>query len=290
MQTSCPVCLEQSVDSLTDQTWDFFGRIYRLALCRSCGSAFTTPLPDDGTLNTLYRNSFDYRWYEDHLAAKLQDSEIRYQEYAPRLGQRVIDFGGGLGYFSQTVRSHGRESVTFDPYVPSGEPQESSWDTVVALHMLEHSNNLDRTCGQIKKLLIPGGRLILAVPNYSGRGYREMGMRWVWAQPPLIHVFHFTAAGLMALLRRHGFGEFEVSYHERWDANLYCDLEHGESFRRRDAAWALRPFNAIPAYRRMVAARNSRRRFAGLEQAMADFDSHSDIYSELEISAILTSK
>jgi SAM-dependent methyltransferase len=212
---------------------------------------------------------------------------MRIEEYGSLLGKRVLDFGGGMGYFSKAAFEVELKSITYDPYVSSSIPTKGHWDCVVALHVLEHSNDLDRTISQIKDFLTPGGRVIFAVPNAAGLGYQKLGMRWVWAQPPLVHIFHFTANGLKALLTRHGFGDLEVSYHERWDANLYCDLEHEKQFRSWDSHWGLRPFKAFQPYRRWIARRNARRRFEGLEQALATYDPRSDAYAELELTGVL---
>jgi SAM-dependent methyltransferase len=279
----CPVCRGGESLPFDEQEWRVDGVSYRLLSCTSCGSIFTFPPPSDSTLENIYRTSFDYRWYQDHYEAKLRDCRIRIQEYGPRLGKRVLDFGGGVGYFSKAASEAGLESITYDPYVNASCSVEKYWDCVVALHVLEHSNNLDRTITQIKSFLTPGGRVIIAVPNGAGLGYQKLGMRWVWAQPPLVHVFHFTASGLKALLARHGFGNLEESYHERWDANLYCDLEQGEQFRKRDADWGRRPFKAFQPYRRWIARRNTQRRFEGLEKALVDYDPHNEAYSELQI-------
>jgi SAM-dependent methyltransferase len=287
MNPICPVCQENICAPLGDKRWLFFEKSYQLTRCGACQSAFTSPLPDDASLQRIYQSSFDFRWYRDHFPAKLKDCRMRLEEYKNLLGQRVLDFGGGVGYFSQVAREAGHTSVTYDPFTASVPAEKGAWDTVVALHVLEHANDLDRMCGQFKELLVPGGRLVLAVPNFSGNGYREQGMQWVWAQPPLIHIFHFTASGIAALLSRHGFSDIQVSYHERWDANLYCDLKHVKRFRKWDAAWGLRPFKFFPPYRRLIAYLNSRRRFRGLTHALRDYDAGSDAYSELQITAVL---
>lgn len=283
----CPVCRIGATQAHGTQTWCIGGQTYRLCECAACGSAFTAPLPNDSALKTIYGSVFDYRWYQDHYDVKLDDCRTRVKEYDFMLGRRVLDFGGGIGYFAQAVAETGRTSMTFDPYVEAKSPERGCWDSVVALHVLEHSNDLDRTMDEIKGFLVPGGRLILAVPNFASLGYRERGMDWVWAQPPLVHIFHLTARGLAALLTRHGFTDIETSFHERWDANLYCDFAHAEEFRQHDALWSLRPLKPFVHWRRWVARRNARLRFAGLEIAMRDFDSQSDIYAELQVSAVL---
>jgi SAM-dependent methyltransferase len=163
-----------------------------------------------------------------------------------------------------------------------------TWDSVVASHVLEHSNEPESTVLNMKRLLRPGGRLILAVPNYAGRGYRELGMNWVWAQPPVIHVFHFTADGLTALLTRCGFKNVGVSFHERWDANTEADINHAERFRQMDGAWRIHQrSNSLRASlkRRLVVYRNSRARFMALKRSWHSLDTSNRELAELQVVA-----
>lgn len=287
MNEVCPVCCLDGCVSYSDAEWAFDGKTYRLMQCPACGCAYTTPMPSDDVLKRLYATSFDYRWYQDHYAAKLRDCEDRVEEYLPVLGKRVLDYGGGLGYFSRAAREKGMGSVTYDPYVGGQVLPEGGWDAVVSLHMLEHSNDLDRTVEHMKSFLAPGGRLILAVPNFEGDGYKTLGMRWVWAQPPLIHIFHFTARGVSTLLERHGFKDVQISYTERWDANNYCDVTRAEWFMRWDRAWGIRPLNRFVLYRTLVAKINALRRFRGLKRALLGYHPSDRRYSELQVVAVL---
>lgn len=284
MDKTCSVCQKKGLSAYGDWKWNVYGIEYRMALCNSCGSAFTTPLPDDALLKKIYGSSFDYRWYKDHYNAKISDCRVRLTEYRSIMGKRVLDFGGGMGYFSELARKDGFESVTYDPYIDSNIP-EGIWDTLVSLHMLEHSNNLDKTIELMKSLLGPGGNIILAVPNFACKGYSEQGMYWVWAQPPFFHIFHFTAVGLKSLLERHGFKDIKISYHERWDANLYTDLKNVNIFRKLDAAWGKKPFNSFVTYRKMIAKGNSYLRFKGLEKALQGYTPENEIFAELQVTA-----
>jgi SAM-dependent methyltransferase len=201
------------------------------------------------------------------------------------LGHNVLDFGGGVGYFSQAAREAGFHSITFDPFSDFNDhPEHRHWDSIVALHVLEHANNLDRICQSFNQILSLGGNLILAVPNFAGRGYRELGMHWVWAQPPLIHIHHFTPQSLISLLTRHGFGKFQVSFHERWDANNFADVDHAARFRRFDSLWSIRGLNKFRPFRSAVAAINTARRFAALAHS---HPLQPEDASEIQISATL---
>lgn len=285
---NCAVCGEAGLQScLPEQTWSWLGRTYRLVRCAACGTARSDPLPDDATLADYYRRYFDYRWYADHYAAKLRDARLRAAEYAPRLpGRRVLDFGGGLGYLSAALRELGFDSLTYDPYANTDDPG-TGWDAVIGLHMLEHGNDPGAVLERMKARLRPGGLLLLAVPNFDAAGYRRFGMAWVWAQPPIVHVFHFTESGLRRLLEKHGFDDVRASYHDRWDANRVADIERRRISAYCDQAWGLRPLNRFGPYRRAMARLNAARRFAALEKALRQDNGPVGERAELEITARL---
>ncbi len=285
MQNICQVCKSASICDDGDMRWNIGGVSYALQKCSACECVFTSPQPADATLAQFYRSGFNYHWYLDYFGAKLLDCQMRMDEYRLVLGRKVLDFGGGLGYFSLVARLQGFDAVTYDPYTTGNEPEKHAWDTVVALHVLEHSNNLDRTVCHIKEFMRPGGRLIVAVPNYRCRGYRQLGMRWVWAQPPMLHIFHFTSGGLRILLERHGLETESVSFHERWDANLLMDLEQVDRTQGLEAEWFSDGVNQYPEKRAKVAWRNSLARFEGFEQARMSQKPGSDEYAELQIIA-----
>jgi 2-polyprenyl-6-hydroxyphenyl methylase/3-demethylubiquinone-9 3-methyltransferase len=283
----CPVCRANGVSAYSTGTWPVWGVEYSLMTCKDCGSHWTDPMPDDSVLSKVYSECFNYQWYQDHYGAKLRDCRERIGEYRPFLGRRVLDFGGGVGYLSAALRKEGYESVTYDPFCRKDDVTVGLWDTVIALHVIEHANDPSRTLEEMKCLLANDGKLLLAVPNAAGKGYRERGMEWVWAQPPLIHTIHFTAAGLTALLEHHGFAVESVSFAERWDANLCTDLERVKFHSRLDQAWSRQPWHNYALYRKGCALISSLLRFRGLRKARQGYDSANADYSELQIVARL---
>lgn len=288
MTDDCPICRQGSSDAYSGQEWAFDSVVYRLVRCSACGSARTSPLPSDQALANVYATTFNYGWYRDHLPGKLTDCRMRLAEYENQglLGARILDFGGGLGYFAQTASQMGYQSIAFDPFVCDSVPAKGAWNTLVAHHVLEHSNDLDRTLAQIKEFLLPGGNVLIAVPNFSGLGYKTLAMRWVWAQPPLLHIYHFSAAGLKALLQRHGFENIQVSCHERWDANYHCDVKHAKLFELIGKSWGMPLLRRLAPYRRLAAAIATALRFRGLRLSIARPATDPAGYSELLIAAV----
>jgi len=285
---ACQACLHPTLTKFGESEWVISGVLYHLEKCANCHTIFTSPVPSDETLNDLYKTSFNYNWYKDHYYAKLCDCRTRVKEYSNLLGNRVLDYGGGLGYFSRAVSEAGRESMTYDPYTTPEFSSDVKWDTIVLLHALEHSNNLDSTLSQIKELLTKGGRVIIAVPNSEGLGYQKQGKDWVWAQPPLLHIFHFTAKGLTALLSRYGFSNIDVKYMDRWDANTYCDIYNVDITRKMDSAWNKANNSSLPYCSKFIAFRNFLYRTYGLYKSKFITNKNNIKLSELQITATLT--
>jgi SAM-dependent methyltransferase len=264
----CCACGGSCTNENFSEQWSLFGEQYTLVRCADCQTLSTFPLPSPAVLNQVYSSgTFAYQWYTDHYPAKFLDSMMRLMELRREgtvLGKRILDFGGGQGYFSAAARLLGYQSETYDPVLGSGRPPApGSYDSVVSLHVLEHSPDPATTLELMHRFLKPGGTLVLVVPNGLGEGYQKLGSAWTWAQPPLIHLHHFTEQGLAELLRQSGFDLTQVSFHERWDANRVSDVALAKTFARLDSAWG------STRTKRLVAARNSLLRFGTLMLAQA---------------------
>jgi SAM-dependent methyltransferase len=85
------------------------------------------------------------------------------------------------------------------------------FDQVIIWHVLEHLPDPRETLQEIRRVLKPGGRLVVAVPNYSSLQARCSGANWFHLDPPR-HLFHFTAEGLRQLLASTGF-DIEREHH-----------------------------------------------------------------------------
>ena len=62
--------------------------------------------------------------------------------------------------------------------LPHAELQERSFDVVTMWHSLEHVHHPLDTLRAARRLLAPGGRLVIAVPNIESTAYRWFGPAW----------------------------------------------------------------------------------------------------------------
>lgn len=79
-----------------------------------------------------------------------------------------------------------------------------SFDVVTASHVVEHVPDPVSFLAQCRRLLKPGGRVILKTPNANSLGSRLYGRAWRGLEPPR-HLHIFTTAALEACARKAGF-------------------------------------------------------------------------------------
>jgi len=143
--------------------------------------------------------------------------------FLPRVeGGRVLEFGFGDSRTLCVLRDLGWKvtGVEFDPVAVaqaraagiealsgSLEDQplpEAAFDAGVAGHVIEHLADPNRTLAAARRILKPGGRMILVTPNAASLGHRWYGADWRGLEPPR-HLNLFTRASLAALAERMGF-------------------------------------------------------------------------------------
>jgi SAM-dependent methyltransferase len=148
----------------------------------------------------------------------MHEATYRFAEQYTR-GQRVLDFGCGSGYGSAEIaetaarvvgvdvsddaivyaREHFvRDNLAFQCIDPEGALPfaDGSFDTVLSFQVIEHVPDPARYLSEIRRVLVPGGRLVLATPDRSTRlfpGQRPWN-RW--------HLHEYGGAELDTLLAR----------------------------------------------------------------------------------------
>ena len=84
------------------------------------------------------------------------------------------------------------------------EGVEKGVEVITMWHVLEHIYDLNGLLSSFKERLLPGGHLIIAVPNPESHDAEHYGKFWAaWDVP--IHAHHFTEASASKLLGNHGF-------------------------------------------------------------------------------------
>jgi SAM-dependent methyltransferase len=82
--------------------------------------------------------------------------------------------------------------------------KSAEFDVVVLLHVLEHVPNPHDVLAEIFRILRPGGRIVLQVPNIDSLQFRMFGVRWYGLDVPR-HLIDYSLSSVLRLLRSCGF-------------------------------------------------------------------------------------
>ncbi len=143
-------------------------------------------------------------------------------QFYPQRG-KVLEIGSGMGFLLDSFRNDGWDVFGLDPdrnvcrYASekNGIPNkvatleeaalpDESFDVVLMMHVIEHVPDPSRLLGEIRRVLKPGGHLVLETPRYDtlmfkllGRRERSLGCGG--------HIYFFTTDTLRRLYEQAGF-------------------------------------------------------------------------------------
>jgi SAM-dependent methyltransferase len=226
----------------------------RVVVCDGCGLGRVHPLPDAETLRGYYPDEYygepgtKFQGPIEWLVRLVGSRHIGFLSRALPRGARVLDVGCGRGVILGALADRGfevygveisseaargsdpRAKIRIAPRLADAGFVADSFDEVVIWHVLEHLGDPRETLVEAFRILRPGGRLIVAVPNFSSAQARWSGAAWFHLDLPR-HLFHFPLSALRDLVRSCG---FEI------------ESEHHFSLRQNPFGWIQSALNRLP--------------------------------------------
>ncbi|MBX9784599.1 MAG: class I SAM-dependent methyltransferase [Chitinophagaceae bacterium] len=230
---SCPVCHSTSLkEVMMVEDASVSKEKFSIMECGDCSFRFTDKAPCETAVGRYYQSA-DYVSHSDsrkglintlyHLARKYTiGSKVSFvKKVTGRAVGMHLDVGSGTGSFVHAMEKAGWSSTGLEPdsnareiaakkYKADVFPAEdfftlpeSTYDVITMWHVLEHVHRLDDYLVQLKKLLNPNGKLIVAVPNYKSRDAQTYGANWAAYDVPR-HLYHFSPSSMRKLMERHG--------------------------------------------------------------------------------------
>lgn len=241
---TCPWCGKQSQQTYL-KVKDYFltQEDFELIQCEGCGLLFTVPRPPANEIGKYYE-SVDYYSHQQNkkgfvprIYEAVKSRNLKYKTQLAIGGLpvgRLLDIGCGVGDFlvhvknagwevagiepSSQAKSIAQERLGMLPLDPSDTASLSdhSYDVITMWHVLEHVDDLKSQLSELSRLLKPGGRLIIALPNYQSFDCQHYKSYWAgWDVPR--HLNHFRPVVIRSIVTSCGI-EFVDIQKLKWDA------------------------------------------------------------------------
>jgi len=237
----CPVCdAKEGAARFRVEGW-----CSPVILCPDCGLGRFAELPSEAEISALYPDAYygdpgrKFHPLLEWLVRRIGARHVHFLAGGLPPGSRVLDVGCGRGVILAALadlglEAHGvelseaaargadpRAQIRIAPSLAAAAYPEAFFDEVVIWHVLEHLRDPRGTLEEAHRVLRPGGRIVVAVPNLASAQARWAGAAWFHLDLPR-HLFHFPLPALRRLLARTGF---------------VCESEHHFSLRQNPFGW-----------------------------------------------------
>ncbi len=219
----CQVCGRQNF------SWFCKKNSFNLWRCRDCSLIFVFPLPDPKNIYSAdyfssAKNGFGYVDYDQDKLPMIPTFK-KYlawlKQLAPDQGQ-LLDLGAATGFFVKLAKADGWSStgVEISDYaaamgrerglkIMTGVLTDLSlppdyYEAVTMLDVLEHLTDPAQTIEEVKKIIKPGGLLLINTPDAGSLIAKILGKYWHLLVPPE-HLHYFSQSNLIKFLASRGF-------------------------------------------------------------------------------------
>lgn len=194
-------------------------RTFQVLRCRACTHAYCCPIP--GNIAQRYRDVIDEE-YLCHETSRTLSAEAVLRALKPRgLAQRLLDVGCATGdslvaakrlgfeaegvelsdWSSGLARTRGfKVHQEYLETLAQGAPQ--AYDLITLMSVIEHFSSPRAELNHLRRLLKPGGVLVIWTGDVDSMLSRILGRRWWYWQGQ--HIQYFTHRSLVKLIDEAG--------------------------------------------------------------------------------------
>jgi SAM-dependent methyltransferase len=230
--THCPVCNSTQIDPLlTVKDHSVSKEEFVVWQCRECTLRFTQDVPDEDSIGPYYQSP-DYISHSNTDKGLLNQLYQRVRKFTlqqkakliisnTKEQGRILDIGAGIGAFLSVMQEKGWAIKGIEPdegarrnaaelfKLKLEEPrtlfqlQKGQYDAITLWHVLEHVHQLHSYMDRLRDLLSHGGKIFIAVPNYTAVDSEAYRNYWAAYDVPR-HLYHFSPLSMERLVQQHG--------------------------------------------------------------------------------------
>lgn len=231
---SCPLCRSRKLRIKHLCTDHFVSKeVFAVQQCEECGFRFTQDAPEEAQAGRYYESE-EYishsntsrgiinRVYQFSRNLMLRKKAKLVRKITGISRGTLLDIGSGTGFFAgfmktkgwnvlgieinEKARNFSRKEFGIGVLEPSEikNVEPASFDCITLWHVLEHFYDPYKYMEDISRLLRPGGKIIIALPNSGSYDCSKYGEYWAaWDVPR--HLWHFTPNSFRRFSENTGF-------------------------------------------------------------------------------------
>jgi SAM-dependent methyltransferase len=240
----CPLCGSSNHGILYEKAKDRHYQIqgeFTIEKCNECSLVFLNPMPDDSILTTFYPE--DFYAYQEFTEQPNQIKQFLKKFLVPGVGTndpkfdkpgKMLDIGCGSGQFLSKMREQGWDTYGVEVSTDAATLGKNSaglnifagslleanfpsnhFDYIRSNHSFEHVYNPNETMAEIKRILKPGGKLMIGVPNINSLNANSYKQYWWYLGAP-VHTYNYSVKSLTRMMEKYDLTVENVGYNSHY--------------------------------------------------------------------------
>lgn len=230
--STCPLCQSSDIGlALKAKDHKISGEEFEIWDCKNCGFRFTQDVPDQDHIGEYYKGEIFISHSDTkegvvnrlyHRARKVMLDRKYSLIHRLSSGRELMDFGAGTGYFLDHMRQrgytvHGVEidsgarafaqkkfGIHIDGIDTFYESKaQEAYDVITMWHVLEHIEDPHDLLQRLHRMLRPGGKMLIALPNHNSSDGKKYQQYWSAYDVPR-HLWHFEPKTLELMIEQNG--------------------------------------------------------------------------------------